>query len=60
MGRRATAGTCLQALVKMAVPLLREPETQGDGIAPKKERISARGGPCTDFCVSRARYVICW
>jgi len=26
MGKRATAGTCLQALVKMAIPLLREAE----------------------------------
>jgi Transposase DDE domain len=28
MGRRATAGTCLQALVKMAIPLCREAERQ--------------------------------
>lgn len=38
MGKRATAGTCLQALVKMAVPLLREAERQcprtGPGAKP--------------------------
>ena len=38
MGRRATAGTCLQALVKMAVPLLREAERRcprtGPGAKP--------------------------
>jgi hypothetical protein len=39
MGRRATAGTCLQALVKMAVPLLREAERRcprtGPGAKPE-------------------------
>lgn len=38
MGRRAKAGTCLQALVKMAVPLLREAERRcprtGPGAKP--------------------------
>jgi hypothetical protein len=38
MGKRATAGTCLQALAKMAVPLLREAERQcprtGPGAKP--------------------------
>jgi len=38
MGRRATAGTCLQALVKMATPLLREAERRcprtGPGAKP--------------------------
>jgi hypothetical protein len=38
MGKRATAGTCLQALVKMALPLLREAERQcprtGPGAKP--------------------------
>jgi hypothetical protein len=38
MGKRATTGTCLQALVKMAVPLLREAEHQcprtGPGAKP--------------------------
>lgn len=38
MGKRATTGTCLQALVKMAVPLLREAERQcprtGPGAKP--------------------------
>jgi hypothetical protein len=38
MGKRATAGTCLQALVKMAVPLLREAERRcprtGPGAKP--------------------------
>lgn len=39
MGRRAKAGTCLQALVKMAVPLLREAERRcprtGPGAKPE-------------------------
>lgn len=39
MGKRATAGTCLSALVKMAVPLLQEAERQcprtGPGAKPK-------------------------
>ena len=38
MGARATAGACLQALVKMAVPLLREAERRyprtGPGAKP--------------------------
>jgi hypothetical protein len=38
MGKRAMAGTCLQALAKMAVPLLREAERQcprtGPGAKP--------------------------
>src|SRR3972149_1819920 len=38
MGKRTTAGTCLQALVKMAVPLLREAERRyprtGPGAKP--------------------------
>lgn len=39
MGKRATAGTCLQALVKMAAPLLQEAERQcprtGPGAKPE-------------------------
>jgi len=34
MGTRATAGTCLEALVKMAVPLLREAERRGPRTGP--------------------------